>query len=97
MAEFQTPIRPPRILECPPAPRHLKRRPSFFENFQLLPKTLVLDDIDLDEVKIRMVKNYLEGFPSGTFRHNQELSKKIVETLKCKCERIDDDNCIYSK
>jgi len=96
MSEFKTPtrIRPP--LECPPAPRRSTRRPSFFEGFTIQTKIPLLDDVNLDEVKIRMVKNYLKEFPNGKFRHNEELSKKVVETLKCKCERIDDETCIYS-
>jgi hypothetical protein len=97
MAEFQTPIRRHRVLECPPAPRHSKRRPSFFEDFPVKPRIIDFDlELDLDEKKINMVKNFLKFFPSGSFRHNEELSKKVVEALKCECKRIDEEYCIYS-
>ena len=95
-----TPVRPPRILVCPPAPRRKRvvdtRRPSFFE-----PKTLfsanVFDDDDLLHIKIRMVKNYLTHFDSGTFTHDETTSEKVVQALKCKCERKSSDTCVYSK
>jgi len=95
------PLSPPRITRaldnavCPPAPRRKRivedRRPSFFT-----PRRRITFE-DIDDVKIQMVKNYLSNFPSGTFRHSEEVSKKVVLLLECKCERISEDSCIYTR
>ena len=63
-------------------------RPSFFEPLILSP----------DSVEI--VRNFLLSSPSGTFRtfkHSEDVSKKVMKELNCRCERISNDTCVYSK
>ena len=95
MSSYVTPPRAARIAVCPPAPKRITEnpRPVFFTPSPIL----FSDDNSLDVVKIQMVKNYLSYFPSGTFRHSIELSKKVVESLNCKCEQVSEDKCIYTK
>ena len=99
-AVLQTPVRPPRILVCPPAPRRKRvvdiRRPSFFEPKTLFPPN-AFDEDEILLIKIRMVKNYLTQFDSGDFGHDEATSEKVVQALKCKCERTSPYTCVYSK
>jgi hypothetical protein len=60
-------------------------RPSFFEPL-IQPR---------DPVEI--VRNFLLSSPSGTFKHSDDVSKKVMKELNCRCERISNDTCVYSK
>ena len=93
MSNCITPPRVNRVAMCPPAPeRSVNRRPSFLEPTVLFPE----DSNDIQS-KIDMVKNFLNYFPSGTFKHTSEISDAIITELSCKCERISLDTCVYSK
>jgi hypothetical protein len=93
MSNCITPPRVNRVDICPPAPkRNQNRRPSFFEPVILFP-----EDSNEIQSKIDMVKNFLNYFPSGTFKHTSEISDVIITELSCKCERISFDTCVYSK
>jgi len=92
---YSSPERPKRVLICPPAPQRRtnknNRRPSFFEA-----RKLEFDDLEyLIKIKTQMVRNSLENNIRVTFNHTKEFSEIVIATIGCKCERIDDNKCVY--
>ena len=84
-----------RVLIFPPSIKRMKtvdNRPSFFE-----PITLFPDPTESISSKVENVRNFLSFFPSGMFKHTEDLSRRVMKELNCRCERISDDTCVYSK
>ena len=90
-----SPVRPKRVLVCPPAPirkTNQNRRPSFFEPSKL---DFDNDDENILRIKTQMVRNSLKSTIRITFHHTKEFSDKIITEIGCSCERIDDNTCVY--
>jgi hypothetical protein len=89
MSNYTTPIRIKRELVCPSAPK----RPSFFE-----PVIEYSNSLEPEvQSKIDIVRNFLNYFPSGTFKHRSDVSDAVITELSCRCERISIDTCVYTK